>query len=155
MKPRRALFAASGYALRGQQSTSSHLSMKEIDTQNPYTYPQPTSSDIGFLPWSSFNRPRWSIFNRRGHVAYHSQRYSRKKHEFRSQAYSFFLVEKAIERNADIVIMRGRTYWETALPQLAAYRRIHYACNPRSPYLSPGNLKGSYIHLKDRLRKGF
>jgi hypothetical protein len=68
-----------------------------------------------------------------------------------SQAYSFSLVRRAIERGAEIVVMRSKRLWFEAIPELARYGRTHLGSNPRSPFLSPGNLKQSYVSIASRL----
>lgn len=83
---------------------------------------------------------------------YHSLKYASASPQLPSQQYSFTLVRGAMSRGAEIIVMRSRALWETAVPELATYRHIHRASNPRSPYLSPGNLKSSYDRIVERLR---
>jgi hypothetical protein len=54
-------------------------------------------------------------------------------------------------RGAEIVIMRSKRLWFAAVPELEAYERTHIGANPRGPFVSPGNLKGSYSSIAERL----
>lgn len=69
-----------------------------------------------------------------------------------SQAYSFTLVESAMERGAAIVIARGERHWMGAVPALADYEDLVRIKNPRRASLSPANLEGDgYRRLLDAL----
>lgn len=87
-------------------------------------------------------------------MPYHSIKFSRKRHQFESQNYGFHLVKQAMKRGAEIIIMRGKDLWFAAIPELASYPRLHQASNPRSPYLSVGNLKSAYAIVCQRLQSG-
>lgn len=78
------------------------------------------------------------------YVAYHSPEYSQRTPILPSQSYSFALLRAAMTRGAEIVIMRSKSMWFSAVPELASYHRLHIGANPRAPYLSRGNLQGSY-----------
>jgi hypothetical protein len=86
------------------------------------------------------------------HTPYHSLEYSARSPRLASQMYSFNLVRSSIQRGAEVVIMRSRTLWESAVPELRSYTRLHIAKNPRSPYLSRGNLGASFAALTARLK---
>ena len=85
---------------------------------------------------------------------YHSKTYGSGKLDIiDSQRYSFDLVRAAIQRRAEIVIMRSSGLWLAAIPELTSYSRIHCVKNPRNPTLSPKNLgEVSYKSLSDRIR---
>ena len=53
---------------------------------------------------------------------------------------------------ADIVIMRSVRLWLDAVPELATYERLHQGSNPRTPFLSRGNLLASYDIIAERMR---
>jgi len=84
---------------------------------------------------------------------YHSEEFTSNSPVLPSQQYSFGLVWDAIARGAEIVVMRSWNLWSAAIPELAAYERTHRGSNPRSPYLSPGNLKSSYGRIVESLRR--
>jgi hypothetical protein len=86
------------------------------------------------------------------HTPYHSPEYSTRSPRLPSQIYSFNLVRGGIQRGAEIVIMRSRTLWESAVPELRDYTRLHIAKNPRAPYLSRGNLGDSFTVIAARLQ---
>lgn len=84
---------------------------------------------------------------------YHSVEYKPTGELVPSQAYGFALVRAAMERGADVIIMRSGRQWRLAVPALASYARIHHVINPRNPTLSPGNLAASFDALLKRLRE--
>ena len=57
-----------------------------------------------------------------------------------SQHYNFWLVRKAIVRNALIIIPRSRKYWFQAIPELKNYSQVMFTKNYRNPILSKNNL---------------
>ena len=56
-----------------------------------------------------------------------------------SQKYSFSLVEKAIECNSLIVILRGQKLWFKAIPDLKKHENKFVLHSPRSSYLTMKN----------------
>jgi hypothetical protein len=56
-----------------------------------------------------------------------------------SQAYSFGLVERAIERNAVIIALRKRADWIAAVPRLSSYSKLYELRQSRSVWVTPGN----------------
>ena len=69
-----------------------------------------------------------------------------------SQTFAFALVERAISRNAVIVIVRGERHWLGAVPLLANHGKVVRIRNPQSASLSSANLKdGGYQTLVDAL----
>jgi hypothetical protein len=54
---------------------------------------------------------------------------------------------------AEIIVMRGFRHWKEAVPELADYKNLHHGANPRTPYMTPGNLKekNSYATIAQRL----
>ncbi len=85
---------------------------------------------------------------------YHSREYKPANQTVPSQAYGFSLVKAAVERGADIVVMRSQRLWAEAVPELYRYRRLHAVRNPRRPFLSPGNLGESFNIISARVRAG-
>jgi hypothetical protein len=85
-------------------------------------------------------------------VPYHSPEFARSSPSLPSQAYSFGLVRAAMARGAEIVVLRSRKLWLDAIPELQTYARLHMARNPRSPYLSRGNLGSAWMPLVQRLQ---
>lgn len=86
------------------------------------------------------------------YAPYHSKEYTQSSPLLPSQEYGFVLVRQAMVRGAEIVVMRSYSLWVAAVPELAKYKNTHRAANPRAPYLSPGNLKGSYALIAQRLQ---
>lgn len=86
------------------------------------------------------------------YMPYHSRRFDRRTPRLTSQLYGFDLVSQAMDRGAEIVIMRSAALWYEVIPSLKGYRHHFCASNPRSPYLTPGNLKDNYQVVADRLR---
>jgi len=72
-----------------------------------------------------------------------------------SQRYCFELVRQAMKRKALIIFMRSEKMWLDAIPELGSYdrRRRWKLKNPRSPFLSVGNLsRGKWKELIELLR---
>ena len=83
---------------------------------------------------------------------YHSREYAATSPLLPSQEYSFYLVRQAMDRGAEIIVMRSEKLWLNAIPELASYCRLHRGSNPRAPFLSRGNLKSAYSAVAERLR---
>lgn len=63
------------------------------------------------------------------------------------QHYGSQLVRQAMERGAEIVIMRSKKIWLESVPELVNYP-VHTLRNPQNPTVSPGNLEG-YGRVRD------
>ena len=85
---------------------------------------------------------------------YHSREYKPANRTVPSQAYGFSLVKAAVERGADVVVMRSHRLWSEAVPEVNHYRRLHVVRNPRRPFLSAGNLGESFNVVSARIRAG-
>lgn len=57
-----------------------------------------------------------------------------------SQYYGFHLVERAIERDAVVVILRARKPWLQGVPKLTDYKRLTATKSPQAASIGPGNL---------------
>ena len=69
----------------------------------------------------------------------------------KSQAYSHWLVQTALRRNAFILLMRARRLWKTVLPEL---KDVPSLKNPRCAYVNPGNMEDdTYKRICDALDK--
>lgn len=75
------------------------------------------------------------------HVPYPSERYKVWPGDFPSQAkaYNFSLVRKAMERQAVLVLMRGRRRWLRDIPELSNYDGLCVLSNPQAGTISRGN----------------
>jgi hypothetical protein len=69
---------------------------------------------------------------------YHSKKYKKCK-QLPSQDYTFALVRAAVERDAVIILMRGKKKWLNAVPSLSNSKRLFEPRNVQRPYISPGN----------------
>lgn len=72
---------------------------------------------------------------------YHSKRFGHAHLRLPSQAFTFDLLRRAIQRRAWVVRARGYKAWVGAVPELASYTRVLKTNSPRSVALSPGNLE--------------
>lgn len=81
------------------------------------------------------------------YFAYHSCRDPHFPGEVPSQAYSFALVDQAIDRGATILIMRGVRAWRHRIPRLNGYANTFDTKNPRAPFVSPGIFPGVFDHV--------
>ena len=70
---------------------------------------------------------------------HHSRRWRALPVTLPSQAYGFSLVERAMNRGAMVVIMRGLWDWEVAVPALGDYAQRVVIRNPRSSTISERN----------------
>ena len=87
---------------------------------------------------------------------YHSMKYRDfpvriSKQKLKSQLYNFYLVGKAIERGAIIVILRSRKKWINAVPELANYEKCFSTSSYLNPILSENNLKSCFDLLRAAL----
>ncbi len=70
---------------------------------------------------------------------YHSVDFDHGHLRLPSQAFTFGLVQDAMDRGAEIVMGRGHKQWLGALPALDQYARLSRLKNPRRTTLSRGN----------------
>ena len=84
---------------------------------------------------------------------YHSKNFRMTGSSIESQEYSFEILKLAIQREALIILMRGRISWEKSFPQLKDCN--YYSLkNPRSPYISKNNLPdGVFEKIIERLKQ--
>lgn len=83
---------------------------------------------------------------------YHSRRYRAAREILHSQAYSFHLVREAIDRGALVVLMRGKSQWTSAVPELIAYPRVHRLNSVQNVSISRGNCPTGYAEMVQALR---
>ena len=62
----------------------------------------------------------------------------------KSQEYNFYLVKKAIERNAVIVLMRGEKLWLKAVPELHELNNLYKTNSYLNPIFSEKNLPEAF-----------
>jgi hypothetical protein len=67
-----------------------------------------------------------------------------------SQQYNFHLVEKAIEREATIIMLRGKEQWCESVPLLTEYKNLSFTNSYLNTYLSKGNLK-NFDEIVDKI----
>lgn len=70
---------------------------------------------------------------------YHSTKFGHDKLRVPSQAYSFDLVRQAIDRDAHVLLLRGKRIWFEAVPELANYHLLQCTNSVQSAFVSPGN----------------
>lgn len=88
---------------------------------------------------------------------YHSRKYKDfpkriLKQELKSQAYNFYLVKKAIERKAIIVVLRSRNKWIGEIPELGIYEKYFFTSSYLNPILSEKNLTSCFPLLREVLK---
>ena len=84
---------------------------------------------------------------------YHTRKFKPMKKRLPSQEYNFHLVEKAMDREALIVIMRSKKLWFEAVPGLKDYPHLFILKNPQNVTISPGNLPDGYSLIENILLK--
>lgn len=86
---------------------------------------------------------------------YHSIKFKPTKNILPSQKYNGYLVEKAIKRNACVVIMRSVSKWLELVPELKHSKHSKYLTlnSSQRGYLSKGNMKrDDYDCFRNKLR---
>ena len=73
------------------------------------------------------------------HFPYPSRRYGGSRIHLPSQEYNFFLVQKAMDRGAVIVLTRGHRRWLKAVPALNGYEGLCKLRNAQAGSVSPRN----------------
>jgi hypothetical protein len=71
-----------------------------------------------------------------------------------SQRYSFDLANQAIDRNAVMVLMRGKKLWEHAVPRLMEYPRFFTLNSPQNVAVSRKNCVEGFPEIEAILRNG-
>jgi hypothetical protein len=76
-------------------------------------------------------------------VPHHSKEFKYNEYlKLPSQEYNFYLIKKAMERNALIVITRLEKLWKESVPELNNYNHLITLKNKRQPSISPENIEG-------------
>jgi hypothetical protein len=78
---------------------------------------------------------------------YHSEKKIGRRFRIPSQAYSFYLVQEAMRRNALIILMRSRKEWQEAVPGLKSYHNYYVLINPRNPAISQNNCPDGFPEI--------
>jgi len=147
---------------RSDFQASARRSLSHTLTPNPYLHLHQDESTPGGRWWRRIAGAliREAGLAKVGHglfcvqfVAYHSESFGSPRLRLPSQQYSFDLVRGALERGAEVVVMRSRKLWDAAIPELSRYKRLHVLRNPRNPSLSPGNLS-SFATIANRVCGG-
>lgn len=71
---------------------------------------------------------------------YHSKSWSPIPFTFETQRYNFYLLRKAIERNAIILMKRNVKGWFTAVPELVNHKKRYEFKSPRGVHITERNL---------------
>ncbi|HYU20716.1 MAG TPA: hypothetical protein VEQ11_18675 [Chloroflexota bacterium] len=64
-----------------------------------------------------------------------------------SQGYSFHLVERAMDRNALILLLRSERLWFNTIPSLRSYGRLYRLRSVQGVWISPANCPQGYSPL--------
>jgi len=70
---------------------------------------------------------------------YHSKKFNHRSLKLPSQCYSFELVMRAAQRDAVILVMRGKRLWLEQLEILRTYSRLYTASSVQNPTISRAN----------------
>lgn len=128
-----------------------NLTHSACDCANPYLDPSPAlARSPGGTWWRSRLRRVIEEVGDASRVArrlavvefhgYHSPNFRLLPVTLPSQRYGFWLVRRAIERDAVVIVMRGRDLWRVAVPELDARSRVFTPTTPRSAYLTERTL---------------
>jgi hypothetical protein len=83
---------------------------------------------------------------------YPSRKFKPMRSLVESQQYSFALADQAIDRNAVIVLMRGKRLWEHAVPRLARYPRLFTLNSQQNVAISSKNCAEGFPAIEAILR---
>ena len=78
---------------------------------------------------------------------YHSRRYRPLGTTLPSQEYSFWLLRRAMKRNALVIVTRSRKIWEEAVPELRRYPKAFALRSPQNVAISPRNCPEGWPHI--------
>jgi hypothetical protein len=84
---------------------------------------------------------------------YHSRRFKHGRLSLPSQQYSFSLVREVLERQAVVILLRGRRLWFRAVPELQSYP-LYRVKNWRKPTISPRNCPEGFERAVEVLKAG-
>jgi hypothetical protein len=87
-----------------------------------------------------------------GAVPYHAYRYLGASPVLPSQRYSLELVERAVDREALILMSNTVRFWLDAVPLLHGYPHLHIARVARGGHITPGYYPEGFAHLERVLR---
>lgn len=85
-------------------------------------------------------------------VPYHAYRYSGLPGILSSRRYSVDLIDRAIDRNALILMANMARFWHEAVPRLQGYSHLFIARVPRGGHITPGYYPDGFPHLERVLR---
>jgi len=81
---------------------------------------------------------------------YHSKNFRPFGRLLESQKYSFYLLERAIERKSSIILLRGESEWHMAVPKL---KKFFKPKSTRNPVLSEKNFPNCYKEILSLLKE--
>lgn len=84
---------------------------------------------------------------------YHPRRYGGFKTTLPSQKYNFYLVQKAVERNAVIISMRKTKSWVFAVPELKNHKLFYQVSSVQNPAISRRNCPEGFSLIEEILRQ--
>lgn len=84
---------------------------------------------------------------------YHSKEWQPPFRTFESQTFTFDLVQKAMDREATIIIGRCVKHWYASVPDLRAYKHVIKFDSPRSTHISENNLNNNPNTFKKIVKK--
>ena len=87
---------------------------------------------------------------------YHSEKFGSRSLRVESQTYSFELLRRAIERGAEVVVMRSWSLWSNRVKELLEYKFLHKVNSWQNPTISVKNLGGpqGFETICRRLERG-
>ena len=85
-------------------------------------------------------------------VPYHSFSWRKPRVLPPTQKYTFDLVSQAMERNAVILIGRGRAEWFKNVPGLEKYKKYFQPASAQCAYISPKNYGKNFLKILDAIQ---
>jgi hypothetical protein len=120
-----------------------------------YLFNPGNRASLGYHWWSRKLEPLIALYGLKKvaqeifnveYFPYHSEKFGRMT-RIPSQAYSIYLVQKAIRRNALIIQMRSKRVWQEAVPGLMSYHNYYVLRNPQNPAISHNNCPDGFPEI--------
>jgi hypothetical protein len=134
---------------------------RQRETDYPNYYLAPTAAGPGGRWTQRVLKPLIAEFGLRAvsqnvtqleYFPYHSVGFAHHGLRVPSQAFGFHVMRAAIQRDAVIFVTRGLKIWETAVPDLATYRRAFRTRSVQNVVISPRNCPDGYHQAQTILR---
>ena len=122
----------------------------------------PSIGGEGYTWWTRRLRPLLHLFPQQyiaqhifvvEYFPYHSHKWSYRTPKIPSQAYTFWLVRQAIQRESIIILMRSHALWNAAIPELSQYLHCYRLNSTQNITISRNNCPQGFPVIIKRLEQ--